>query len=94
MFVLKSTHEKLIQAEKQRCDDVVAQMQARIQDLSRLVFVSEPTHEQTLPIRAANAILDGVEVMPKRDEKLEADELAEANRILSGEYSNSEEAAW
>lgn len=92
MFLLKSTHEKLIQAEKSRCESVVAQMQEQIADLRRLVFVPEATPEQTLPIRAANAILDGQEVIPTRDAEQDAKDLAEANRILSGSYDNVEES--
>jgi hypothetical protein len=91
MFILRSTHEKLIHAEKARCEAVVAQMQEQISDLRKLVFMPTPTQIETLPIRTANAILDGQEVMPQDDALKEA-EMREANRILSGEYSNSEEA--
>lgn len=91
MFILRSTHEKLIQAEKARCEAVVAQMQEQIEDLRRLVFMPTPTPAQEHPVRVANAILDGQEVMPQDDAAKEA-EMREANRILSGEYSNSEEA--
>lgn len=90
MFILRSTHEKLVQAEKARCEAVVAQMEKRLEDLSRLVFVPTPTQAQEHPIRLANAIIDGQEVMPQDDARIEAD-MREANRILSGEYSNSEE---
>jgi hypothetical protein len=92
MFVLKSTHEKLLQAEKVRCESVVAQMQEQIADLRRLVFVPTPTPSETLAVRTANAILDGQEVMPKEDARREEEELAEANRILSGQYDNVEES--
>jgi hypothetical protein len=91
MFVLKSTHEKLIQAEKQRCADIVSQMSEQIADLRKLVFVPTPSHLETLPVRQANAILDGVEVMPRADQKAEEQALAEANRILSGDYDRFEE---
>lgn len=90
MFILRSTHEKLIQAEKARCEAVVAQMQEQISDLRKLVFVPTPTPSETLAVRTANAILDGQEVMPQDNAQIEA-EMREANRILSGEYSNSEE---
>lgn len=92
MFVFRSTHEKLIKAEKERCADLLLAMQEQIKDLRRLVFVPTPTHAETLPIRAANAILDGQEVMPTLDPEKEATELAEANRILSGNYDNIEES--
>jgi len=90
MFVLRSTHEKLLQAERAHSQAVVAQMQEQIADLRRLVFVPTPTQIETLPARVANAILDGQEVMPQDDAAKEA-EMREANRILSGEYSNSED---
>lgn len=91
MFILRSTHEKLIQAEKARCEAVVAQMQEQIADLRKLVFVPTPSPLETLPVRTVNAVLDGAEVMPQDDEAREA-EMREANRILSGEYDNHEEA--
>jgi hypothetical protein len=91
MFILRSTHEKLIQAERARCEAVVAQMQEQIADLRKLVFVPTPTQIETLPVRVANAILDGQEVMPQDDAAKEA-EMREANRILSGAYDNVEES--
>lgn len=92
MFILKSTHKALLAAERSRCEAVVAQMREQISDLRRLVFVPEATADQTLPIRAANAILDGQEVIPTRDDEQDAKDLAEANRILSGQYDNVEES--
>jgi hypothetical protein len=92
MFVLRSTHQKLLSAEKAHHESLIAQMQEQIADLRRLVFVPTPTPAETHPIRLANAILDGVEVMPKVDPEQEAADLAEANRILSGQYDNQEEA--
>lgn len=91
MLVLRSTHEKLLKAERDRCDAVLAQMREQIADLRKLVFVPEASHAQEHPIRLANAILDGQEVMPDESEKRE-EEMREANRILSGEYSNVEES--
>lgn len=91
MFILRSTHEKLIQAEKARCEAVVAQMQEQISDLRKLVFVPTPTQAQEHPIRLANAIIDGQEVMPQDDAAKEA-EMREANMILSGAYDNVEES--
>lgn len=91
MFVLRSTHEKLIQAEKARCEAVVAQMQEQIADLRKLVFVPTPSPLETLPVRVANAVIDGLEVMPQDDAAREA-EMREANMILSGAYDNIEES--
>lgn len=92
MFVLKSTHERILETERTSHKAVVSALEARIADLSRLVFVQTPSRSEEHPLRVANAILDGVEVMPKVDPEQEAAELAEANRILSGEYSNTEES--
>lgn len=92
MFVFKSTHEKLLEAEKSHCTAIISQMQEQIADLRRLVFVPTPTPAETLAVRTANAILDGVETMPREDAEREAAELAEANRILSGQYDNVEES--
>lgn len=94
MFILKSTHQKLIDAETKRSADVISQMQEQISDLRRLVFVPTPTHIETLPVREANAVLDGVEALPKADPKAEAEGLAEANRILSGDYDRFDEEAF
>lgn len=93
MFILKSTHTALLDAERKHCADLVAQMSEQISDLRKLVFVPAPTHMETLSVRTANAILDGNEVLPKEDPQREADDLAEANRILSGQYDDVE-ASW
>lgn len=90
MILLRSTHERILKAERDAAQVVVASYEARIQDLRSLVFTSEPTRLETLPIRTVNAILDGVEVLPNENESLEKD-MAEANRIFSGAYDAVEE---
>ena len=87
MFVLKSTHNR----EVALYESVITSLKEQIDDLRKLVFVSEPSETQTLPIRAANAILDGQEVIPTTDPRKDAEDLAEANRILSGEYDQFNE---
>jgi len=94
MILLRSTHEKIIQAydralssEKESHKAVVAALEARIADLRAMVFVSAPSHSEEFPARVVNAVLDGRETMPQENEDLEA-EMREANRILSGEYDN------
>lgn len=91
MFILKSTHRALLTLERERSDALVSQMQEQISDLRRLVFVPTPTPAETLPVRLANAVLDGVEVMPKSDPEQDSEDLAEANRILSGTYDRVED---
>lgn len=93
MFVLKSTHERILATEREANKAVVQALEARISDLSRLVFIPAPSRSEEHPIRVANAILDGVEVMPKVDASQEAEEIAEANRILSG-MSDRFEDSW
>lgn len=91
MLILKSTHERILAAEKAGLEAVIVSLQDQIADLRRLVFVPKPTHAEEFPIRAANAILDGQEVMPTIDPEQEKRELEEANRILSGDYDRVEE---
>lgn len=91
MFVLKSTHEKLMSLQREHYEAALVTLHERIDDLRKLVFVEKPTWEQEHPIRVANAVLDGQEVMPDEDERREQ-EMREANRILSGAYDNVEES--
>ncbi len=81
MFMLASTHAAIIASYESR----VAELHSQIADLKRLVFVIEPTHAEQLPIRMANAVIDGNEVLPQKDETLEYAQ-REAARIFSGEY--------
>ena len=81
MFMLLSTHKALMKLKDEQ-----------IADLKRIVFPGEPTHADLLQTRVENAILDGQPVLPQRDEKAEAEDLAEANRILSGQYDNAGDA--
>lgn len=81
MFVLHSTHKLVVAGYEAR----IAELHSQIADLKRLVFVSEPSHAEQLPIRMANAVLDGDEVLPQKDETLEYAQ-REAARIFSGEY--------
>ena len=91
MFVLKSTHEKMLEMQRQHYEAALVALHERLDDLRKLVFIEKPTHAQEHPIRVANAILDGQEVMPTTDPKQEEADLAEANRILSGSYDSIEE---
>lgn len=90
MFVLRSTHTAALKQAEESHRAVIAALEARISDLHKLVFVQAPTREQEHPIRVANAVLDGTEVMPQENERLE-EEMREANRILSGSYDAVEE---
>jgi hypothetical protein len=85
MLVLRSTHKAVIAGYEARIADLYAQ----ISDLKRLIFVPEQTHAAQLPSRVANAVLDGDEVQPQKDETLEAAQ-REAARIFSGEYEWAE----
>jgi hypothetical protein len=86
MIVLKSTLESV----KALYESHISDLQSQIADLKRLVFISEPTHAETLPVRTLNAVLDGDEVQPNKDETLEYAQ-REAARIFSGEYEMPDE---
>ncbi len=88
MFVRRSTLTQVKALYEARISD----LRSQIADLRRLVFVPEQTHAATLPSRAANAVLDGDEVLPQKDETLEHAQ-REAVRIFSGEYEFVDEEA-
>lgn len=91
MLMFKSTHTALLKAEARRCTDLLAQKDELIAELRKLVFIPVATHEALLPARTANAVLDSLDVQPQLTAEMEND-LAEANRIISGDYDRAEDS--
>lgn len=92
MFISQSRHTELVRVLTEQYESRLSELQNQISDLRRLVFMPNPTRAETLPVREANAVLDGHEVLPMADEETE-ERVREINRLISGDYDNSD-AMW